>query len=347
MSVVTAPVAIACLVAITFAAIAVGWAATLRARAASAALRASEAKHDDRVDDRKTEGPGRLAGGVVHDLTDLLTVIIGHTDLLIASVDPSGPIIQAAREIRRAALSAARLTTPLATTPDTHDERDAARASPSEPVQIVVVDTRGGTAADTRSKPFEPFRAGEDAGVASADAIVTPPDGRIQLEPAAGVGTMLINGVTATPDAAAERDPASAEKRMRAPVMVVDDEPHVRELIRVILARGGHRVLAVAGPHAALATLNRQPAISLMLVDVVMPEMDGYDLVVEARKISPGIRVVLMSGFARDPTRHPSGDGFLAKPFTVESLSAIVEDMLDAPCAQREPGAGVQLTDVL
>jgi len=60
-------------------------------------------------------------------------------------------------------------------------------------------------------------------------------------------------------------------------------------------------------------------------VDVVMPEMDGYDLVAEARKVSPGIHVVFMSAFARDVTRHPSGDGFLAKPFTVESLTSIVE----------------------
>jgi len=98
--------------------------------------------------------------------------------------------------------------------------------------------------------------------------------------------------------------------------------------------RAGHRVLAVAGPHAALAELNRHPAISLILVDVVMPEMDGYDLVVEARKISPGVRVVLMSGFARDTTRHPSGDGFLVKPFTVESLTGIVKDALDAQRSQ-------------
>jgi CheY-like chemotaxis protein len=68
----------------------------------------------------------------------------------------------------------------------------------------------------------------------------------------------------------------------------------------------------VPGPHAALAALNRQPAISLMLVDVVMPEMDGYDLVAEARKISPGIGGVFMSAFARDTARHggaaPSDD---------------------------------------
>ena len=118
---------------------------------------------------------------------------------------------------------------------------------------------------------------------------------------------------------------------MMAPVLVVEDDPRVRELIRLVLVRAGHEVVAVAGPHAALAALNRQPAISLMLVDVVMPEMDGYDLVAEARKIAPGVHVVFMSGFARDAARHPSGDGFLAKPFTVESLTGIVQEALAAP----------------
>jgi CheY-like chemotaxis protein len=58
------------------------------------------------------------------------------------------------------------------------------------------------------------------------------------------------------------------------------------ELIRLVLVRAGHQVVAVPGAHAALAALNRHQAISLMLVDVVVPEMDGYDLVAEARKIS-------------------------------------------------------------
>ena len=126
-------------------------------------------------------------------------------------------------------------------------------------------------------------------------------------------------------------DEASAKTRLMATVLVVEDEPRVRELIRLVLVRAGHEVTAVAGPHAALAALHRLPAVSLMLVDVVMPEMDGYDLVAEARKISPAIHVVFISGFARDTTRHPSGDGFLAKPFTVESLTDIVEHALDGP----------------
>jgi two-component SAPR family response regulator len=56
--------------------------------------------------------------------------------------------------------------------------------------------------------------------------------------------------------------------------------------------------------------------------------MDGYELVGEARKISPAVHVVFISAFAPDRTRHPSGDGFLAKPFTSESLVGVIDDAL-------------------
>jgi two-component system cell cycle sensor histidine kinase/response regulator CckA len=102
----------------------------------------------------------------------------------------------------------------------------------------------------------------------------------------------------------------------------------VRELIKRVLVRSGHDVVTVAGPHEALAALKRQPAISLMIADVVMPDMDGYSLAIEARVLSPDIHVVFMSAFARDAARHPAGDSFLAKPFTADSLTSVVDAAL-------------------
>jgi hypothetical protein len=111
---VTAPVAIALLGAVTSIAIAVACVATLRARAARAVLPASDRQHGESVElARKMEAASRLAGTVAHDVTDLLTAISGHAELLIASLDPSGTSIEDAHEIRRAALSAAQLTKPL------------------------------------------------------------------------------------------------------------------------------------------------------------------------------------------------------------------------------------------
>ena len=116
---------------------------------------------------------------------------------------------------------------------------------------------------------------------------------------------------------------------MTALVLVVEDEPRVRDLIRMVLVRAGHEVVAVAGPHAALAALNRQPAIALMLVDVVMPEMDGYDLVVEARKIAPGRPRRVHVGFRaqiRRGIRAATASSRSRSP--IESLTGIVAEAL-------------------
>ena len=255
----TAPIPIALLSAVTLIAISVACVATLRARAAAEALRAGEAT-------RRAN-----AGDITHDLNDLLTAINGHTELLIANLDPSSASVQDAHEIQRAVLGAARLTARLRTANGGH---------PSSTDAI-------GVNAATR---------------ATAHLHTSAP--------------------------AAESDVAQAAAPLPALVLVVEDDPRVRELIRMVLMRAGHEVVAVAGPHAALAALNRQPAIALMIVDVVMPEMDGYDLVTEARKIARDIRVLFTSGFAPDTARQPIGDGFLAKPFTIESLTGIVAKAL-------------------
>ena len=264
---VSATVAVALLGLVTCLAIAVACVAALQTNTARAALRARGREHDQSVElAKQMEATSRLAGDVAHDVTDLLTAIAGHAELLIARLDPSGTSIQDAHEIRHAALRAAQLTRQL------------------------------------RTLTGEPYM--------STDVI--------------DVSAVTTRTITSLQPLA----PPLAAARVMAAVMVVEDEPQVRELIRLVLVRAGHEVVAVAGPHVALAALNRQPAISLMLVDVVMPEMDGYDLAVEARKVSPGVHVVFMSAFARDGTRHPEGDGFLAKPFTVESLTGIVEKAL-------------------
>lgn len=114
----------------------------------------------------------------------------------------------------------------------------------------------------------------------------------------------------------------------RVQVLVVEDEPGVRELITRTLTRAGREVVTAVGAQTALTALNSRPAIMLMLIDIVLPSMDGYDLAAEARKLAPDMRVVFMSGFARDALRHPSRDGFLSKPFTPEALIAVVDKAL-------------------
>jgi two-component system cell cycle sensor histidine kinase/response regulator CckA len=412
---VIAPAVITALGFVTSIAVVVAVVQTRRARAVRALLRATEARQRESLEsDHKMEAISRVAADIAHHLNDLLTAISGHTELLIASLDPAGAGMLDAQEIRRVALSAARLTKPLraltgsprlstevidvnaviartaqilrgmlgskievtlvldptikrgkiaayhleeillnfvvharGAMPDggrltvvtatiSPAPQSEGRQAPLEYVRIVVGDSGGGMSADLQSKLFEPFLAdggnGSDAmGLAKVEAIVKQAGGRIQVESTPGVGTTFTFDLPASSEPASASAPVGIDTRAAPPVLVVEDEPGVREFIKLVLVRAGHEVVAVGGPHAALAALRRDPAIPLMLVDVVMPEMDGYDLVTEARVIAPGTRVVFMSAFAADKTRHPSGDGFLAKPFTVESLTTIVGAALHSP----------------
>jgi CheY-like chemotaxis protein len=118
----------------------------------------------------------------------------------------------------------------------------------------------------------------------------------------------------------------ASETSPKALVLVVDDEPGIREFIGQVLTRAGHEFVAVATPSAALAALRSRPRITLMVVDVVMPDMDGYELATAARQMAPGLPVVFTSAFAPEPGRVTSGDRFLGKPFTAESLIAIIDE---------------------
>jgi CheY-like chemotaxis protein len=373
------------------AAIAIGAAAVaiLWARAARAASRAERADHDRRVE--ALEAGSRLAADLAHDLDNLLTAVAGQAELLLAGLDPSSMHSQGAREIRHAALNAARLTRPLRSVgggrpspADLIDVNDVIAAAAGflqrkvgsgievklvldptvKPVRIgagrldALVLTLGVRAAEampdggqltivTAVDPRTGRNQGEngplpeyvrlivaDTGVGGAvsppsvNEIVNEAGGRVRVESVDGVGTTFTIELPATAEAGIAPGATAGDPRSHVPVLVVEDEPGVRELITVVLARAGHEVVAVDGPRAALAALHRQPIISLMLVDLIMPEMDGYDFVVEARKSAPAVQVIFMSSFAPDASRQAAGDRFLAKPFNVEELTTLVREAL-------------------
>jgi two-component system cell cycle sensor histidine kinase/response regulator CckA len=371
-----------------------------------------------RARDEEARRPGvlddfeRTADDLAHDLKDLLTAITGRTELLIASLDESHPGRPDAVEIRRLALSGARIGKPwraltasraatdvidvnlvtsrtadgfeallgrdidvsLALDPGVMHVRAGAghvdeivlnlamRARAAMPeggrltlstarhtrhgghtslgqarpyVRIVVADTGVEMPEADRDTLFGPslLTAGAGAaavGLAKVCDIVKQAGGEIHVDSAPGRGTTFTVDLPAATEPAWVHAPSIA-RPVAALVLVVEDEPRIRELIKVVLSRGGHDVVAVAGPHEGLAVLNRQPAVELMLVDVVMPDMNGYDLAIQARALVPGLRVVFMSGFTRDLTRHPTRDRFLAKPFAIESLHDVVQRALSDP----------------
>jgi two-component system, cell cycle sensor histidine kinase and response regulator CckA len=210
------------------------------------------------------------------------------------------------------------------------------KRAPIEPageyVRLIVADTGCGIAEEIQSNVFEPFFTtqgtdGSAIGLAKVYGIVKQSGGHIHLDSVAGTGSTFTVDLpsVSNPLAPDSSNPVPRIIEGFATVLIVDDDSRVRDLAKLVLVRAGHDVQAVAGPHDALAVLHRQPDINLLLIDVVMPEMNGFDLAAEARKIVPNARIIFMSGFACDMTRQRAGDGFLAKPFTIESLTDAVE----------------------
>ena len=121
---------------------------------------------------------------------------------------------------------------------------------------------------------------------------------------------------------------------MEAKILVVDDEPEIREVLVRFLSAPGYVVMAAAdGPEAlALAAGN---SFSLALVDIYMPGMSGLELLAELKHLDPGISVVLMTAYPSPETKAAGlehGDcGYLVKPFTRAEVLAAVELGLGEP----------------
>ena len=113
---------------------------------------------------------------------------------------------------------------------------------------------------------------------------------------------------------------------LAATILVVDDEDLIRKIIDRMLQPMGYCILHAANGNEALTICEqRKGAIHLMVTDVMMPGMNGIDLVECAAERWPSIKVLFTTGFAADaPTRHP----VLSKPFTCDQLTGKVQEIL-------------------
>ena len=111
-----------------------------------------------------------------------------------------------------------------------------------------------------------------------------------------------------------------------ATIMVVDDEPPIRHLVARILEREGHRVISCGDAAEALGITD---VADLLLVDFVLPDLNGRDLTARLRERQPGLPVILMSGYLPDPELAPPAPSvFLQKPMRPAAIVQVVEQML-------------------
>ena len=216
---------------------------------------------------------------------------------------------------------------------------------PGSYVKITVTDTGCGMDSHILSHLFEPFfttkgeHKGTGLGLSTVFGIVTKSGGAIDVWSQVGHGTTFdvylprINPESAHLPAAEQPAPM---RRGTETVLLVEDEPSVRDLIRDQLTKAGYQVIdATNGVEACLVATQQSGHLDLLLTDVVMPGMNGHELAQHLSVIKPNLRVLFMSGYLDDISLSAGLDAhrtaFLQKPFTPDVLTQTVRELLDRP----------------
>ena len=219
---------------------------------------------------------------------------------------------------------------------------DRGEDSPSAHVMLAVADNGVGMDEQTRVRIFEPFFTtkavgkGTGLGLSTVYTIVQQCDGHIEVASEPGRGTtfrVYIPRVgAASVTAAVARRPLESMRGAEV-VLLVEDTAAVRSAARVVLERLGYTVLeAPDGPTALRLASKVQGSIDLLLTDYMMPGMNGLELAARFRAARPETKVVVSSGYSDGAVRPAELDHtmpYLQKPFSPESLGAIVRDTLD------------------
>ena len=211
-------------------------------------------------------------------------------------------------------------------------------------VMLVVSDTGHGMTPEVKARLFEPFFTTKPTtqntglGLATVYGIVAQSGGYIWVDSEPDKGTafkICFPRVEAEEDLAATPLQPGEPPRGSETILLVEDEDTVRSVASRVLLGRGYVVHAASNGHEALALMEKLGgAIDLVLTDVVMPDMGGLELAERLVARWPGLKVVYMSGYAEgdklQPGMQESDRSFLQKPFSAESLTLKVRQVLDA-----------------
>lgn len=210
-------------------------------------------------------------------------------------------------------------------------------------VELIIADTGVGMDPQTLERSFEPFFTtklvgkGTGLGLTMVYGTVRAHGGDIAIESAPGRGTCVTLWLPAA-DAAEQAAPAPAPVEVASPtsldeaaprrtVLLVDDEPMVRNAARRLLVRLGYDVLAAeSGAECLRLYQERKDAVWLVILDLSMPHMDGAEVLRHLQVLNPGARVLVCSGYSRDVSPEEllqaGALGYLRKPFEMQELAS-------------------------
>jgi signal transduction histidine kinase/ActR/RegA family two-component response regulator len=235
-----------------------------------------------------------------------------------------------------------------------HDEHASA-------VEVRVEDTGTGMPPEITDRIFDPFfttkeGSGAGLGLAVAHGIVARHGGRITVRSAPGQGTTFIIHLPVASGEAAQLVPSGSSRPGRAVgsvlpieppariarILVVDDEPKLAELLQTFLELQGHHVWTTT-EGAAAVTLLAEQTFDLVLTDLGMPDVSGWDVAREARRIRPNLPVIMVSGWGAEIDPQQVAESGVAeviqKPYTFETIHQVIDNVLrqSAPAPSARP----------
>jgi PAS domain S-box-containing protein len=215
-----------------------------------------------------------------------------------------------------------------------HEELEAYlgdAAEPGEHLCLDVVDDGSGMNAETAARIFDPFFTtkftGRGLGMAAVLGIIRSHKGAISVETAEGKGTRISVLLPATRDHSAPAETAGGH----GTILVVDDDDGVRGVARATLVSAGYQVMTASNGAEAIRIFERHASsLRLVLLDVTMPHMSGFEVLERIRATGSTIPVLMSSGYDLNGARAAAqgSNGVLEKPYDAAQLLRAVDETL-------------------
>jgi PAS domain S-box-containing protein len=279
---------------------------------------------------------------------DIEVLTVPANDLGAVTADPGQieqVIMNLALNARDAMPHGGKLT--LETSNEQLDEAYAQRHQPTVAgryVMLAVTDTGHGMSPETQARIFEPFYTtkevgkGTGLGLSMVYGIVKQSGGYIWVYSEPDRGTtfkIYLPRVDQPVETSGSENRSRSVQRGTETILLVEDDPQLRQLSSSVLAHCGYKVLTANGPEEGLAICRENHRdIRLLVTDVVMPHMNGRQLAEQILQVSPNVKVLYISGYTSNAIVHygvlDAGLWFLPKPFTLSALVAKVREVLDS-----------------
>ncbi len=214
-------------------------------------------------------------------------------------------------------------------------------SAPGRYALVSVADTGTGIGKKSLEKLFEPFYTtkevgkGTGLGLSIVYGIIKQHNGSILVCSEVGKGTTFNIHLPLVEDQAVKDKPKTSvlHSGNKETLLVAEDEEIVMHFMKNVFERAGYRVVVANNGEDALARFRENDDISLVLSDIVMPKMNGREMLDEMKKINPGIKAVFISGYTADIIINKGliedGTDFITKPFIKNDLLKKIRDVLD------------------